>query len=178
MSLTSLVTILQPFGGTTAAPSPPQTFRKALRAKLLSLDDLTAIVGSNVYPGELPMGYDLSVKGPAVTYIVQKLRRGFTGTTGHTLSGSDGTVLVRAILTAWSYSFADVDRIATILFVQLDGIFNASDWGDGSIVIMECLHGPELDMPEQPTTGRKSLTYRIESEYEIRYRANPMPVHS
>lgn len=164
------------FGG--GVVTVPQTFRKALRAKLLSLPDLTAIIGTHVYPGQVPIGYDFAVQGPALTYTVQKLRGRFMGASGHSLTGSDGTRLVRAILSAEGYSFSDVDAITTILFDELDGINNATDWGDGSIVIMECLEGPELDMPEQPMTGRKSLTYRIESEYEIRYRVNPMPVHS
>lgn len=158
-----------------AAPASGQTFRRALRAKLLSLADLTAIVGSHIYPGEIPARHDFDRDGAALCYTVQKFPLRMMAMGGHVLSGSDGTINTRTILTAEGYDFSEVDEISVILFEHLDGIRNASDWGDGTIKIVSCLHGPEVDEPEPAVAGRPVLTYRIASEFWIRYRPSPLP---
>ena len=163
-----------------AGPGPEivQTFRVALRAKLLSIDDLTDIVDSHIYPSTLPPTHDLDRDGPAVTYEAAKFPRGLLGHVGHVLSGSDGTVLARVELTVWGYTFSVVDAAALVLFHELDGIRNASDWGNGSIRIVTCLYSNELDDPEPAAGGRQQLIYRLTSEFWIKYRPNPLPIHS
>lgn len=167
------------FGGGASAPAVAQTFRKALRAKLLSLADLTAIVGTHVYPDVLPSSHDLGTKGPAVVYSVMKspLRFSGHGDFNHVLSGSDGTITALVILTALSYSFSEVDAITAVLFDEMDGIRNASDWGDGTTTIMSCIHGMEMDQPESPTPENPRIAYRISSQYYVRYRVT-LPVNS
>lgn len=147
-----------------------QTFRKALRAKLLSIDALTSIVGQFVYPGSLPPSHNLTVKGPALTYTVMKSPIRFAKNFAHVLGGSDGTVSALVTLTAWSYQFDDVDQISLALFDALDGIRNADDWGDGTTGILSCIHADELDQPEPDPGGRSALIYRITSTFHVRYR--------
>lgn len=163
-------------------PGPPplvaQTFRQALRAKLLSLVDLAAIVGRSVYPGGLPPTHDLARDGPALTYDVAKNTLRTARAFGHVLTGSDGTVDALVKLTAESYTFADVDAISLILYERLDGVRNATDWGDGTNVVMSCLHGPEQDQSGPAPVGRPGLIYRITVEFWVRYRANPIPDNS
>ena len=169
-------------GGLASGPAvvvPPgvQPFREALRAKLLSLTELTDIVGEHVYPVILPQTHNLDADGPAITYGVTKFPRGFVREFGHVLSGSSGAILARVQLSAWGYLFGVVDRIGLMFFEQLDGIHNVDDWGDGTIIIMSCLHGQELDQAHLPQGGGR-LVYQIASEFQVEYRANPMPIHS
>lgn len=155
--------------GATPTPTPTLTFREALRAQLEATTDLTAVVGNHIYPGILPKSYDLQRDGPALAYSVtadRNLGRNIASI-GHHLRGPDGTTMVRVQLSAFSYSFADVDVIAEVLFAEFDGQFNVV-WA--GIPIVSSIREQEIDLPEPPTADRPRAIYQIASEFHIRFR--------
>lgn len=161
------------FGGSPSStiPAPPsgQTFRQVLYARLLSLEGVTDIVGSHVYPGLLPRQHSLDRDGPALTFSVtvdKNMGRGITGL-GHHLRGSDGTVSQRVQLSAWSYVFAEADAISRALFAALDGLRNVS-WGE--IEIVSSVREQEIDLPQAPTGESVRTIYQIASEFHVRNR--------
>lgn len=180
MSLASVArTTLLPFLSGIAPPVvQPQSFRVALRAKILSLQDVTDFVADHIYPGLMPPSHDLDRMGPAILYAAQKIPRQLLSGTGHVLSGSDGTSLVNVILTVCGLDFSQVDALATLLQRHLDGIHNATDWGNGSIVIMSCLFYQEVDASLPMSNARPDTVYQLECSFWVRYRLNPLPDNS
>lgn len=143
---------------------PPQTFRQALTAKLQSISELTAIVGMAIYPGALPVTHLLDRDGPALTYTITGFPR------GHDLAGSDGTGTATVQLSAWADQIAESDAIALAIRNAIDGVFNDSSWGNGTVVIMFCLHEDEEDLPEPPKEGSDMWIYQIANTYQVRHR--------
>lgn len=144
-------------------PVPVQTFRQALTAKLESIEPVTLIVGDAIYPGALPETHDLRRDGPALTYTV------LTNPRGHVLSGSDGTSTARVQLSAWSYNLADSDAITQALFAAIDGVFNDTSWGNGTVTIRSCLQEDESDEPEAVETGMDVWIRQIPNIYSIKH---------
>ena len=149
----------------------PQSFRETLVSKLNSLGQLTAIVGTSIYPGALPLTHDLDRDGPALTWTVT------TNPRNHHLLGSDGTSTATVQLSAWSEQESTSDLIAIILFNALDGLFNDPSWGDGSVTIRSCLQQDESDEPEEPKAGRDEWLRHIPSIYSIKHTVT-IPTHS
>jgi hypothetical protein len=141
---------------------PAESFRVALIAKLGSIPEVAAIVGSAIYPGQLPETHDLGRDGPALTYTITSNPR------GHILTGSDGTSTARVRLDAWGYQLAQVDAITTAAWNALDGLTDT--WGNGTCVIMSVSQGDESDQHSAPRAGSDQWTYRITTDYRVRYR--------
>lgn len=148
-----------------------QTFREALYAKLLSISGLNAIVNGAIYPGAIPETYQLDRDGPALTYTVTALPR------NHNLSGSDGTATARVQLSAWSLLESQSDAIALVIFNAIDGLYNDSTWGNGTVTIMSCLQQDEVDLPEPFTAGTDQWIYQVASDYEIKHYVT-IPTHT
>lgn len=176
MSLASVTgSLLWPFrSGIAPSAIVAQPFRVALRAKLLSLQDVTDFVHMAIYPELLPPSHNLDA-GPAISFNVVREPRTFWGEYGHVLSGSDGTLMVKVVLTVWGYDFGEVDAISTLLYQHLDGVRNATDWGNGSITIMSCIYSQEIDEALPMSNARPQLTYRQANEFFVRYRPLPLP---
>ncbi len=141
-----------------------QTFRQALYARLGAIPKLTAIVGTSIYPGALPITHDFDRDGPALTYTVLTYPR------GKVLSGSDGTATARVQLSAWSYSESTSDSIVRAVWNALDGVYNDSGWGNGTIVIMSSIRTEEVDLPDEPISGSEEWIHQIPVEYSIKHR--------
>ena len=141
-----------------------QTFRQALTAKLESIPELTAIVRAAIYPGSLPITHDLLRDGPALSYVVPSLPR------NHHLTGSDGTATARVQLSAWSLEECVSELLALAIFNAIDGVYNDASWGNGTIVVMSCLHDDEEDLPEPPKEGSDDWIYQIASIYVVKHR--------
>jgi hypothetical protein len=144
-------------------PVPTQTFRLALSAKLESIRDLISIVGDSIYPGALPETHDLKRDGPALTWTVE------TNPRGHVLSGSDGTSTARVQISAWSYNLTDSDAIALALALALDGLFNDTSWGNGTVTIRSCLQEDESDQPDPVETGMDVWVRQVVNTYSIKH---------
>lgn len=142
--------------------SSPQSFRVALMARLESIPELAAVVGSAIYPGQLPETHDLGTAGPALTYRIPSNPR------GHVLSGSDGTSTARVQLDAWAYDLSAVDTITTAIWNALDGIPDA--WGNGTCLILSCTHQDESDEHEPPRAGTDQWVYHITTAFQVKYR--------
>ena len=145
-----------------AGGSGPQAFRQALVARLGSIAGLTAIVGDSIYPGALPETHDLGRDGPALTYTIAASPR------GHVLSGADGTATARVQLDAWSYALASADAATLAVWNAIDG--PPGTWGDGSVAIMSVSHQDEQDDHQPPKAGTDQWTYRITSDYAVKFR--------
>lgn len=141
------------------------TFRRALRIKLTSIVPVAGIVGHAIYPGGLPNGHDLINQGPALVYAVYRFP-GLHSRPGHNLAGSDGTVLVRVRLSAWSFQYSDADAITAALYDALEGV-RLETWG--SVEIIACIHALETDHAHKDKDLRTPY-YQIDSEYDVRYR--------
>lgn len=139
-----------------------QTFRQALVAKLGSIPELTAIVGSSIYPTAIPEDHDLGDDGPALVYTI------VTNPRGHVLTGADGTSAAKVRFEATSYQFSAADSITLALWNAIDG--EPDSWGDGSCVITSVSHQDEQDLHTPPKAGTDQWTYRIVSDYLIRHR--------
>lgn len=160
------------FGGSVLTR---QTFRQALVAKLLSVSDLTAIVGTAIYPGAIPQTHDLRKDGPALTYSLMKFP--LTRHIGRVVTGGfEGILSARVQLSAWSYRYADVDAITDVLFAALEGTLNRTDWGNGTVTIVSATKGEEVDLTLPSGIADYRWIHQIASEYEIRYRV-PIPVN-
>lgn len=142
--------------------SSQQTFRQALTAKLESVSELTAIVGTAIYPGAIPEDHDLGRDGPALTYTIPGSPR------GHHLGGADGTSLARVKIDVWGYTFSEVDAATLAWWNAIDGL--PGQWGDGSCVIMSISHQDEQDLHQPPKAGSDQWTYHIQSEYAVKFR--------
>lgn len=150
-------------GAATTSPAPTaQSFRVALIAKLESITELTAIVGSAIYPGQLPETHDLGTAGPALTYRVPSNPR------GHVLTGSDGTAKARVTFDAWAYDLSDADAITSALWNDLDGVPNT--WGNGTCDVIACTQQDESDEHLPPKAGSDEWVYHITSQYDVKYR--------
>lgn len=141
------------------------TFPEALIAKLNAISELTAIVGSSIFPGTLPETQDLGRDGPAVTYTITSYPR------GHVLTGSDGTATARIQISAWAYSEAVSDSIVLALWNAVDGL-PVNPWGDGSVQILSVVQKNEVDLPEEPRAGMDQWIYQIACEYEVKHRVS------
>ncbi len=98
------------------ASAVAQTFRQALYAKLAAIPELTALVGSAIYPGAVPETHDYGRDGPALTYKVKSYPR------NHVLPGSDGTATARVELSACGYQQSQADAVALAIWNALDGV--------------------------------------------------------
>lgn len=145
-----------------------QTFRQALQAKIVSIAELAGIP---LYPGAIPETHDLGRDGPAMTWTVT------TNPRNHHLLGSDGTSTATVQLSCWSYDLSDTDPMTVEIFNAIDGIYNDSSWGDGSVTIVSCLQVEETDVPEQVETGTDIWIHQIANEYSIKYRV-AIPTHT
>ena len=147
------------------------TFRQTLVAKLGSIDALTALVGSAIYPGALPEAHDLGRDGPALTYAVTTYPR------GHVLAGRDGTAAAGVQLSSWSYLEWQADAIALVLKGSLSGP-PANPWTAGGVILLSVTHRDEADLPEATKAGSDQWTYQVASQYLIRHRTglrDPLP---
>ncbi len=145
------------------ASAAVQTFRQALYAKLAATAEVTALVGSAIYPGAVPETHDYGRDGPALTYTV------ITYPPGHVLTGSDGTATARVQLSAWSYQESQADAITLAVCNALDGV-PVNPWGTGYIVIMSVVHKDEQDLPAEPRSGSDQWLYQVPSDYSIKHR--------
>ncbi len=140
-------------------------WRKRHEAKLLSIADLTAIVGSSIYTQALPQTHDLGADGPALCYSVPTKPR------GHVLTGSDGTATARVQLDAWGYTESDVKLSLEAIRNSIDGIPGV--WGDGSCVIVWVVSQGDIDADESPQAGSDQWLYHTITEYAVMYRVVP-----
>lgn len=145
-------------GGSSAA----LTFRETLAAKLAGIPELGTIVGTAIFPGQLPQSWDLGADGPAVTFAIPSYPR------GNALASADGTATARVQIDAWGYSLSDVDAAILAIWNDLDGPPN-NPWASGGVKIMSCSHSDEHDQHEAPQAGSDQWIYHIVSEYSIRH---------
>lgn len=139
-----------------------QIFEEALRARLQAIPEITDIVGGAIYIGTIPQTHDLGALGPALTYSVPTKPR------GHVLAGSDGTATARIQLDAWAYSASTVKNLIEAIENGIGG--PPGTWGNGTCVIMSCVHQNELDADEEPEGGNDKPIYRTIAEYNVQYR--------
>lgn len=139
-----------------------QTFRQALVAQLNAIPEITAIVGSSIYPFSVPETHDLSRNGPALTYIVDSNPR------GQLLQQADGLSMARVTFRVWSYFLSQSDQVTNALFNAINGPPGA--WGDGTCSIVSVTQQDESDEDIPPKTGTDQWIYAIDSEYLIKYR--------
>ncbi len=139
------------------------TFRETLLAKLESISDVAAIVGTAIYPGALPMTHDLGADGPAITYTVATYAR------GHVLTGSDGMATARVQFSAWSFDASESDAITLAIWDALDRP-PVNPWVAGGVEIMSVVQVDESDQFEPPRSGGDQWIYQIVSEYAITHR--------
>jgi len=142
-----------------------QLFEQALAAKLASIPELTAIVGSAIYTQGLPQTHNLSANGPALSYTIPTKPR------NHVLTGPDGTATARVQLDAWA--LADYGAAKTIVEV----IWNAIDgppgvWGNGTCTIVNVTHQDDIDASERPQAGSDKWLNHVIQEYSVMYRVN------
>jgi hypothetical protein len=149
-------------GGYGSSAAVAQPFRVALISRLGAIPGLTAIVGTSIYPGQLPEAHDLGIAGPALCYTIP------TNPRGQVLSGADGTSIARVKFDAWAYLLSDVDGVTTALWNALDGVPGA--WGDGTCTILSVTHQDEEDDHSPPQAGSDQWTYHIASTYSVKYR--------
>lgn len=138
-----------------------QTFRECLVAELRSITELTAIVGTNIFPGFLPQTFDLAA-GSALTYQIPSNPK------GHVLTGSDGTSIARVTFEAQSYTCTIADAIIEALRNGIDG--TPDEWGDGSLVIMSVVEQDDDDEFQKADAGTDQPNFQRSTEYAIKYR--------
>lgn len=144
-----------------------QFFEQALAAKLASIPEVTALLGTQsgggpaIFSGIVPQTW-LYDNGAALTYLVPTKPR------GHVLTGSDGTAIPRVQLEASSYSYGLSKRIVEAIWNAIDGVPGA--WGDGTCVIMSVVHQDDTDLPSTPKAGSDQPIFSVISEYNIKYR--------
>ena len=155
--------------GASTGVGVTQTFRQALYAKLASISEVSAIVGSAIYPGWLPQTHDLARDGPALTYEIP------TDPHGQVLGGSDGTSSAHVKLRGWSYDLSETDPLMLALFNALNGA--PGEWGNGTCAIMSVTHQDSSDEDVPPRAGTDLWQPTIVDEYLIRYRI-PLPTLS
>jgi hypothetical protein len=153
--------------GTSTATSPSLSFRETLVAKLASIPELTALVGTAIYPGAIPETHDLGSDGPVLTYRISSYPH------GKVLAGSDGTASPRVQFDAWSADFALADAITKAI---RDAIFRrpVNPWTPGGVEIMSVSKDDEFDIAEPPKAATDQWTYRVMSTYQIKHRV-PIP---
>lgn len=139
-----------------------QFFEQALEAKLASIAELTAIVGTSIYTQALPLTHDLGAMGPALSYTVPTKPR------GHVLTGSDGTATARVQIDAWSYGYGTSKQIVESVWNAIDG--PPGSWGNGTCTIVNVIQQDDIDASERPQAGSDQWLYHIIQEYSIMYR--------
>lgn len=144
-----------------------QLFEQAFVAKLNSIAELTAIIGTwqagpAIFYNSVPQTYDYGVNGAALTYLVP------TKVRGHVLTGSDGTATPRVQVNIQGYVYATVKLAIEALWNGIDG--PPGQWGDGSCVIMSVVQQDDADMPSIPKAGTDQYLYDVMQEYNIKYR--------
>jgi hypothetical protein len=143
------------------------SFRETLVAKLGSIPELTALVGTAIYPGAIPETHDLGSDGPVLTYRISSYPH------GKVLAGSDGTASPRVQFDAWSVDFGLADAITKAI---RDAIFKrpVNPWTPGGVEIMSVSKDDEFDIAEPPKAATDQWTYRVMSTYQIKHRV-PIP---
>ena len=129
-----------------SSPTAPTDFRRALVSSLLASSDLSAIVGTQVYPLRVPEG----TTTPAILYQVLKLPR------QHTLDGPVGLAEASVRLAAGSRLFAQTDAAATVLRNLYDG-FNGSL--AGGVEVEEVVLKDEQDLYDPPVDASDRGTF-------------------
>lgn len=143
-----------------------QDIREALAAKLFSIPEVTAIVGTAIYPLVVPMTRDFSRDGPALTYEIPSNPR------GQVLGGSDGTSDATVTLKLWGYTYGTASAMTSALFSALNG--PPGVWGNGTCSIISVTQHDEGDDVGRPFAASDQWIPYIESEYLVRYRVpNP-----
>jgi hypothetical protein len=146
-----------------------QTIDQAVLAKLNSITELTALLGTisgtstpAIFKSFVPQTYSFANQGAALTYSLP------TDTPGHVLAGSDGTSLAQIQLDAWGFTEGTVKQILEAIRNALDGA-PINPWGDGTCRISRVIKGISADMDEPPKAGSDQVLYRSFSEYTIGY---------
>ncbi len=148
--------------GNLVPPTTFQFFEQALEAKLLSIPELAAFLGTSIYTQALPETHDLGHDGPALSYVVATKPR------GHVLTGSDGTATARVQLDYWSYSYGTAKQALEATWNALDGL--PQTWGDGTCQIFGIVQQDDIDASEQPRAGTDQWLYHLIQEYSVKYR--------
>jgi hypothetical protein len=127
------------------------TIEADLRTHLVNDSDVSAIVGSRVYPMRLPQGFDL----PAISY--QRV----SGDRSKDLQGSTGHTEPRIQIDCWAKSYGEIKNLAEKLRLSLDRF--TGDLGGGQYVHHVSLEG-ERDMFEEETE-----ILHVSQDYMISY---------
>ena len=172
MNITTLATVLQPYGGAGRAPViiVGQTFRQALVAMLQTVPGLPQIVGQAIYPGALPQTHDVWRDGPALVYRVAGYPRG-----NQLAGGDDFTATADVSFYAVAADEAHADAITLAIYSDMDGTLNDDTWGNGTVVIMSANQDDEEDLPEPPPPGTDRWLYQVASMYTIKHRLTTPP---
>jgi hypothetical protein len=157
----------------SSAPVVSQLFEQALRAELLSIPELTALLGTigsgttpAIFKTAVPQTYDYYFNGPALTYTIP------TKPMGHVLTGSDGTAVARVQLDAWGYTESAIKMIIEAIRNGIDGSGLPEVWGNGTVIIMSCIQQDDIDSDEEPKAGSDQWLYHTISEYNVKYRVS------
>ena len=155
-----ILLVVIPHGG-------PQQFEQALVAKLATLGDLTAIVGTSIFKSFVPQTHDLQRNGPALTYMLP------TKVQGHSLVGSNGTAVARVQMDMWGLGDSQQGAVKfgiEAIRSEMDG--PPTVWGDGSCVIMSVVQQTDGDLDEEPEAGSDQVLYHSMTEYAVKYRVS------
>jgi hypothetical protein len=139
-----------------AGPEPQVDIRIALQSLMSGEADLTATVGTRIYPAPRPQSAVL----PCLTY------RLITGNPGHDLVAADGTVRSRFQVEAWSRTTAEAAALSVGLFNSLDGFVGTVD----GVRITWVAKLDEADLSSLESDGTGDPKRRIVSDYLVQYR--------
>ena len=139
-----------------------QFFEQALEAKLASISELAAMVGTSIYTQYVPQTHDIGTNGPAVVYLIPTKPR------GHVLMGSDGTATARVQIEAHSYAYGTSKQIIEAIWNAIDG--TPGQWGNGTCVIVSVVQQDDSDASEKPQAGTDQPLFRVIQEYNVKYR--------
>jgi hypothetical protein len=138
----------------------PTRIREAIYWALLNDVTTAGLVGRKIYPDYVPEVVIL----PAVTYQVESNVR------GHHLGGPDGVTRARVLVAAVSKNLTDCTAL-TRAFLSL---FDAYPANIGTVscqvTVIECVQQETVETYEPATDGTDRGTYRLVSDFMIRYR--------
>lgn len=127
------------------------TLEEALRAQILADPAIAAVVGTRVYPRQLPQQPVL----PAITYTRVDTAR------GHEMSGPDQLPKPRMQVTPWAADVLTATNLAALIRKRLDG--TSGMWS--SVEIGSCLCVGDRDLDDPDTTHRG-----VALDFAIQYR--------
>lgn len=132
----------------------------ALRARLLAISALTAVVGARVFRDLIPLGVDV----PAVVIASQE-RSGEYHTTGH-----DGIARAELMVTLWCATAAGADELAELVDAAPPAGLRGDRGPWGELDVQGCFIAARRDVEAIDVENHKRTVYGVEFTLRIVYR--------